>query len=670
MDTVSLTALFDWLQQNPLISLAFVFLVACGESLAVVGLIVPGALLMVGFGALIALDYLAFTPTVITAMLGAITGDGISYWLGIKYNRNLVTLWPFSRYPDLLNRGETFFQRHGGKSVLLGRFVGPLRPIIPAIAGMLKMPARQFFLVNVLSAVFWAPLYLLPGIIFGTSLELASEFAGRFTLLLVGLVFGLWLIVWFIRLGYLWFIPLSDALMAKLLNWSRRHPLAGVIPTAIIEPNHPEVRGLSLLALVLLLATIGFILLSQLAGYFPFMHNLNQLVFHTLESLHNPPFDHAMVFITSMGNIGLLTGLVLLTAIYLLITKQYLALWHWLAAFTFPLMLVELLQHFYALPRPPGLAMLDGYAYPSGHATMATATYGFLAILLARNVWPPYRLVIYIFASLLITLIAFSRLYLGAHWLTDVIGGILLGLAWTALLGIAYRRHAPEQYFKRADFTVVSGLLVVCLIAYPGFMHNRQFIRYQTTSTQYFMAEEAWLESGWQAMPIVREDLRGHNDFVFNLQWKGDADEITTALEAGGWHSASNKFRHYFNWFNPSATIHELPLLPHVHDGRYEDLRFSRTNSPDRILVIRLWRSRIELQNAKGKQPLWFGYISEVEKVENFGLRYLVTADDMLTPLHWFQTSTPGIRAITHSLEGKLIQKKEKMRPVLLLKLD
>jgi len=150
MDTLSLPTLFDWLQQNPLISLVFVFLVACGESLAVVGLVVPGALLMVGFGALIALDYLAFAPTVIAAMLGAIAGDGISYWLGVKYNRNLASIWPFTRYPDLLSRGEGFFQRHGGKSVLLGRFVGPLRPIIPAIAGMLRMPMRQFFLINIL----------------------------------------------------------------------------------------------------------------------------------------------------------------------------------------------------------------------------------------------------------------------------------------------------------------------------------------------------------------------------------------------------------------------------------------------------------------------------------------------------------------------------------------
>ena len=71
MDTAILTSMFDWLQQNPVISLLFVFLVACGESLAVVGLIVPGALLMVGFGALIARDYLAFWPTVIAAILGS-----------------------------------------------------------------------------------------------------------------------------------------------------------------------------------------------------------------------------------------------------------------------------------------------------------------------------------------------------------------------------------------------------------------------------------------------------------------------------------------------------------------------------------------------------------------------------------------------------------------------
>ena len=666
MDTLSLPALFDWLQQNPLISLLLVFLVACGESLAVVGLIVPGALLMVGFGALIALDYLAFGPTVIAAVLGAITGDGISYWLGVKYNRNLAAIWPFRRYPDLLKRGEVFFQRHGGKSVLLGRFVGPLRPIIPAIAGMLRMPLRQFLFVNIFSALLWAPLYLLPGLIFGASLELASEFAGRFSLLLVGLVFSLWLIVWLIRLSYMWFIPISDAVMARLVNWSRRHPVAGEIPAALVAPDHSEIRGLSLLALILLLATGGFILLSELAGYFPFMHNLNQLVFHALQALRNPPFDHAMVFITTMGDAWLLIALVLLTAVYLFLSKQYLALWHWLAVFILPLLLVELMKQFYALPRPPGMDMLHGYAFPSGHATLATATYGFLAILLARDVRPPYRLVLYIFASLLILLIAFSRLYLGAHWLTDVVGGMLLGLAWAALLGIAYRRHAPERYFRRADLCFVGGLLTICLLAYPGFMHDRHFPQYQPISVEYYMAQQAWLESGWQAVPPVREDLRGHNDFVFNLQWIGTADKIAAKLETAGWHSSRANLRQYFNWFNPSVSLTELPLLPHVHDGRHEDLRFSRVVPPDKLFVIRLWRSRIAIQDEQGKRPLWFGYISQMKKVERFGLRYLITSPDMITPLQWFQAQLPNLN-LTSTPEYRPPQEQGTKQPILLL---
>ena len=668
MDTAFLTSLFDWLQQNPVISLLFVFLVACGESLAVVGLIVPGALLMVGFGALIALDYLAFWPTVIAAILGAITGDGISYWLGAKYNRNLASIWPFRRYPDLLDRGELFFQRHGGKSVLLGRFVGPLRPIIPAIAGMLRMPMRQFLIINVFSALLWAPLYLLPGIIFGASLELASEFAGRFTLLLAGLVFGLWFVVWLIRLGYLWFMPYSDAVMARLVSWSRRHPLAGEIPAAIVAPDHSEIRGLSLLAVVLLLTTIGFILLSQLAGYFPFMHNLNQLVFHTLQALHNPPFDHAMVFITATGDVWLLSGLVILTAVYLLATKQYLALWHWLAVFIFPVLLVELLKEFYALPRPPGMDMLKGYAYPSGHATLATAVYGFLAILLARDVSPPYRLAIYISASLLVLLIGFSRLYLGAHWLTDVVGGMLLGLAWTALLGIAYRRHAPERYIKRADLSFVGSLLTVCLLVYPAFTHSQKIIQYQPTPAQYFMAEESWLESGWQAIPPVRQDLRGYNDFAFNLQWMGNAEKISKILQAADWHSATPNFGRYFNWLNPSATINELPVLPHVHDGRHEELQFTRTVPPDNLYVIRLWRSQIELQNTQDKHPLWFGYVSQMVKTRHFGLHFLETRRDFNTPLQWFQTQLPEISADSDTLEFKLAQEQDVKQPVLLIK--
>ena len=132
----------------------------------------------------------------------------------------------------------------------------------------------------------------------------------------------------------------------------------------------------------------------------------------------------------------------------------------------------------------------------------------------------------------------------------------------------------------------------------------------------------------------------------------------------------TTKLRHYFNWFNASATINELPLLPHVHDGQYEELSFSRTIPPDTLLVIRLWRSEIEIQNKQGKHPLWFGYISQMEKVERFGLRYLITTPNMITPLQLFQSHPLGFSATPRTLQYTLALNQEIKQPVLLLKMN
>lgn len=173
------------LQAHPTLALAFVFLVAFSESLVVIGLIVPGAILMILFGALIAMDALEFWPTVFFATLGAITGDSLSYWLGRRYKNKIHNIWPLSRHPEIIIRANEFFNQHGIKSIILSRFIGILRPVIPAIAGTAKMPAQIFITSNISSAIFWAPLYLLPGLLFGLSIEMASEFAGKFIFLVV-----------------------------------------------------------------------------------------------------------------------------------------------------------------------------------------------------------------------------------------------------------------------------------------------------------------------------------------------------------------------------------------------------------------------------------------------------------------------------------------------------
>src|SRR5580704_13178436 len=136
--------LTDWLQANPRWSLFITFFIALAESLAIVGSIIPGSITMTAIGILAGSGVMRLDLTLIAAILGAVCGDSLSYALGFFYSERLLDVWPFKKYPKWLKYGKDFFARHGGKSVLLGRFIGPLRSLIPVIAGILHMKQWRF----------------------------------------------------------------------------------------------------------------------------------------------------------------------------------------------------------------------------------------------------------------------------------------------------------------------------------------------------------------------------------------------------------------------------------------------------------------------------------------------------------------------------------------------
>ncbi|MCK0197040.1 DedA family protein [Ancylobacter sp. 6x-1] len=139
------------------------FLLAFGESLAVISLLVPATVILVGMGPLIAAGGLGFLPVWAGATLGAALGDTVSYWVG-RYFKDRVRSFPILRnHLDMLDKGERFFRRHGVWSVFLGRFFGPLRAVVPLVAGMFEMPRLPFQLANVGSAALWAFVLLAPG---------------------------------------------------------------------------------------------------------------------------------------------------------------------------------------------------------------------------------------------------------------------------------------------------------------------------------------------------------------------------------------------------------------------------------------------------------------------------------------------------------------------------
>ena len=128
-----------------------------------ISLLLPATVLLFGVGGLIGVSGIGFWPIWLAAALGAFFGDWVSYWLGYHYQWAIARVWPRSRHPDLLPRGEAFFPRWGAAGVFFGRFFGPLRAAVPLVAGICEMPILPFQIVNAASALVWATGILVPG---------------------------------------------------------------------------------------------------------------------------------------------------------------------------------------------------------------------------------------------------------------------------------------------------------------------------------------------------------------------------------------------------------------------------------------------------------------------------------------------------------------------------
>ncbi|WP_188883521.1 DedA family protein, partial [Alicyclobacillus cellulosilyticus] len=146
-----LQPLTTWIYANPHWALFFTFLISFTESLAIIGSIIPGSVTMTAIGILAGSGVMRIDLTLLAAAAGAVAGDGASYLLGSIFKHRLPNMWPFSRNPNWLRYGRDYFAKHGGKSVLIGRFIGPLRSIIPLIAGMMHMNRWHFLIANVVS---------------------------------------------------------------------------------------------------------------------------------------------------------------------------------------------------------------------------------------------------------------------------------------------------------------------------------------------------------------------------------------------------------------------------------------------------------------------------------------------------------------------------------------
>jgi membrane protein DedA with SNARE-associated domain len=181
----------DWLlafaKAHPESAAAIAFIVSFGESFVGLSFLVPGTTILIGLGFLIGATGIDIWPIWLGAAVGAILGDWISYWIGHRYHEHVLSVWPVSRYRVQMEKALVFFKRWGVWAIFIGRFMGPFRATVPIVAGISRMGFWPFQIANVSSALIWAAVLLVPGIVGWDAVKAAWHGLPGWLLVLLGI---------------------------------------------------------------------------------------------------------------------------------------------------------------------------------------------------------------------------------------------------------------------------------------------------------------------------------------------------------------------------------------------------------------------------------------------------------------------------------------------------
>lgn len=440
-------SLTHWLALHQHWILIAILLTAFLESLALVGIVVPGIALLFACATAAGSVELSLLSIFGAGFIGSVAGDGISFLLGHRYHHH-IRQWPWLRsHPQWIEKGEDFFKQYGLMSIVVGRFVGPVRPIMPLVAGLMQMRPRNFFVINILSALAWSPAYLMPGYLVGASLEGRSAFgAEHLGFLLLGLLLG-WL-------------------MAQVIWWLHQR---------IYDRRQKVLLGLLSATSCLCL----FIMVSQVMQL-PAIMQLNQQFEIWAITLRQPWLDHFFVGLTRLGYFAPTTLCALLVLGAILWQRNLYAAALWSFSLLSGTLLVNGLKRHFAWPRPNLIQSLpDSFAFPSGHTAMSLIFLGTLALLCFPGVPRRRQKAMLSALGILAMLMAWSRLYLTVHWPTDILGGLLIGGLVLSLLYTWVLKY-PFQRIRPLPIVIASLMGVVLSVAIwviPDI--NQYLIQYQ-----------------------------------------------------------------------------------------------------------------------------------------------------------------------------------------------
>lgn len=621
--------LLQWLNLHPQFAGLVTFIISAAESVAIIGTIVPGSITMTALGALAGAGVIPLWGTIFWAIMGAIVGDGISYWIGHHFKDRLPSIWPFRSNPTILKTGEKFFHKHGSMSVFIGRFVGPVRALVPLVAGMLGMKPLQFFIANVASAIGWAPAYMLPGILLGAaSLELPPDIAIH--IILVLLMIGLFtlLCAWFLYK----FLQLIHNQINQMLDWIWRgmkdHSYLKPLTLLLRHHNTHKTHGQLNLAIYFLIASALFcslVIYVKFVGASSIM--VNDAMFHLFRGIGNEATDEVMLYITLLGQKQVVLPIVLVIFAWLITWKRWRTAFHALGLAILGAGSVFVMKNLIKAPRPWGIFQSpETYSMPSGHATLSMIFFMGLAFLVAQSIrnhkhrWPVYTIGI-----ILTVAVGISRLYLGAHWFTDVLASWFLSAAILIIVIISYQRKMEKPVYPFGILIITTITLAVSVMFFAHRNLDQLKINYAQIN---WPSSETAMNAYWEkneSLPAYRSSLFGFPSQEINIEWVGELNQIKHSLSNAGW--IKPPARDLISTLHRVADISSTEYLPLV-STQYLDkkpaLILARNVEGEKgLLFIRLWDSNIKIK--ENQMPLWVGVVGFIPRSYSWLYRSRVT---------------------------------------------
>ena len=592
------------------------------ESSAFIGLIIPGSVAVIVGGFLASQGILDIGDLFVLSALGAIFGDILSFYLGGK---GIIAFRKSSRLfkPSVLKNGEKFFKKHGEKSVFFGRFIGWVRPVIPFIAGLFKMDVKRFIVWNVLSGFLWAAVHIAIGYLFGGALTLVELWSTRVGVVIFSFI-AAWLIIHFlIRKGgplMRFIVSILGSIKSAVISnpdserLVKKHPrFFGFLKGRV---NDEVFWGLPLTLLVIAFAYVLFLFLGVVESFVTSeaIVSVDMRVANLLHAFRDIELVNFFVWITLLAKWEIIFTSAVVVSVLLWIWKRRIYILPFWVTILGADIFYNLGKIAFHRPRPDvALFVENSYSFPSGHATMAVAFYGFLIYLLLREAdkWR-YKINLSVLSFLTILAVGASRLYFGVHYLSDVWSGYLLGILWL-LIGIAIaewlrrRKKFSVNKVERNTKIISAALILVDIMFYIGFGQSYKPVLASPPMEEIVVASDALSTFEADNLPRFTETLTAaHQEpLSFMVVAKDDASLIY-AMENAGWYLADPATPTNLIGIAKAAIdgrdYFTAPMTPSFWNAEVHNLGFEKPTDANNVSErhhARFWRTDIKTQDGK-----------------------------------------------------------------------